>query len=141
MLRKLQNNPNLSRESLISQSVGSYVETGDISSALNEALKYTDTTRYINNIKRWKDQTSFQAAHMPKQKYDIQDKFLNYNINDGIVGSIPFVLKSSRQKVDLLHNLDRDGSHPLVEETGIYMFSIATQMDGRYILCLTTICD
>ena len=55
---------------------------------------------------------------MPKQKYDIQDKFLNYNINDGIVGSIPFVLNSSRQKVDLLHNLDRDGSHPLVEETG-----------------------
>ena len=60
---------------------------------------------------------------MPKQKYDIQDKFLNYNINDGIVGSISFVLNSSRQKVDLLHNLDRDGSHPLVEETGIYMFS------------------
>ena len=96
MLRKIQDNPNLSRESLIRQSVGSYVETGDISSALNEALKYTDTTRYINNIKRWKYQTSFQAAHMLKQKYDILDKFLNYNINDGIVGSILFVLNSSR---------------------------------------------
>ena len=52
VLRKIQDNPNLSRESLIKQLVGSYVETGDISSALNEALKYTDTTRYINDIKR-----------------------------------------------------------------------------------------
>ena len=52
MLRKLQDNPNLSRESLIRQSVGSYIETGDISRTLNEALKYTDTTTYINNTKR-----------------------------------------------------------------------------------------
>ena len=52
VLRKLQDNPNLSRESLIRQSVGSYIETGDISRTLNEALKYTDTTTYINNTKR-----------------------------------------------------------------------------------------
>ena len=54
---------------------------------------------------------------MLKQKYNIQDKFLIYDINDGTDGSIPFVLNSSRQKVDLLHNLDRDGSHPLAEKT------------------------
>ena len=54
---------------------------------------------------------------MLKQKYDIQDKFLIYDINDGTDGSIPFVLNSSRKKVDLLHNFDRDGSHPLAEET------------------------
>ena len=54
---------------------------------------------------------------MRKQKYDIQDKFLIYDINDGTDGSIPFVLNSSRQKVDLLHDLDRDGFHPLAEET------------------------
>ena len=115
---------------MIRQSVGSYVETGDISGALNEALKYTDT-RYINNIKssgkklKRPDGHSFQAVHMPKRKYDIQDKFLIYDINmvmglmglNGTDGSIPFVLNSSREKVDVLHNLDRDGSHPLAEET------------------------
>ena len=99
MSKKLQDNPTLSRESLIKQSVDSYVEAGDISGALNEALKYTDT-RYIDNIKssvkklKRPDEHSFQAVHMLKQMYD-----------------------SSRQKVDLLHNLDRDGSHPLAEET------------------------
>ena len=119
---KLQDNPKLSRESLIRQSVGSCIETGDIGGALNEALKYTDI-RYIDNIKssakklKRPDGKSFQAAHMLKQKYDIQDKFLIYDINDGTDGSIPFVLNSSRQKVDLLHNLDRYGSHPLDEET------------------------
>ena len=101
MLKKLQDNPKLSRESLIRQSVGSYVETGDISGALNEALKYTDT-RYIDNIKssvkkpKRPDWHSFQAVHMLKWKYDIQDKFLIYDINDGTDGSIPFVLNSSR---------------------------------------------
>ena len=54
---------------------------------------------------------------MLKRNYDIQDKFRIYNINDGTDGSIPFVLNSSRQKVDLLHILDRDGSHPLAKET------------------------
>ena len=54
---------------------------------------------------------------MLKQKYNIQDKFFIYDINDGTDGSIPFVLNSSRQKVDLLHNLDRDGFHLLAEET------------------------
>ena len=119
--RKLQDNPKLSQESLKRQSVGSCVETGDIAGALNEALKYTDT-RYIDNIKpsakklKRPDGKSFQAAHMLKQKYDIQDKFLIYDINDATDGSIPFVLNSSRQKVDLLHSLDRYGSHPLAEE-------------------------
>ena len=37
---------------------------------------------------------------MREQKYDIQDKFLIYDINNGTDGSIPFVLNISRQKVD-----------------------------------------
>ena len=92
MLRKLQENPKLSRESLTRQSVGSYVETGDISGAPNQALKYADT-RYIGNIKssvkklKRSDGPSFQAAHMLKQNYDIQDKFLIYDIDDGTDGA------------------------------------------------------
>ena len=130
MLRKLQDNPKLSRESLTRQSFGSYIETGYISVALNEALKYTDT-RYTDNIKssvkklKRPDGHSFQGVYMLKQKYDIQDKFLIYDINDETDGNIPFVLNSSRQKVDLLHNLDRNGSHPYAEET-VSMFCIAT---------------
>ena len=94
--------------------VGSYVETDNISGALNGALKYTDT-RYMDNInanvKKLKrpDGHSFQAVHMPKQMYDIQDKFLTYYNNGRTDGSI-FFLNNSRQKVDLIHNLDRDGS-------------------------------
>ena len=122
MLKKLQDNPKFSRESLIRQPVGSYVETGDISGALNEALKYSDT-RYIDNrkssVKKLKtpDGNCFQAVCMLKRKYGVQDKFLIYDINDGTDGSIPFVLNSSRQKVDLLHNLDRDGFHPPAKKT------------------------
>ena len=121
MLKKLQDNPKLSRESPIAQSIGSYIETGDISGAPNEALKYTDS-RYISNIKysvtqlKRPDGHSFQAVHMLKQIYDIHEKFLIDDINDGTDGSIPFALNSSRQKVGLLHNLDRDGSHPLAGE-------------------------
>ena len=117
MLRKLQDNPKFSQKSLTRQSFGSYVEAGYISVALNEALKYADT-RYTDNIKssvkklKRPDGHSFQAVYMLKQKYDIQDKFLIYDISDWTDGNIPFVLNSSRQKVDLLHNLDRNGSHP-----------------------------
>ena len=95
MLKKLQDNPKLSQESPIRQSVGSYVETGDIGGVLKEELKYTDA-RYIGNIKssvkklNGPDGHSFPAAHILKRKYDIQDKFLIYDINDGIDGSIPF---------------------------------------------------
>ena len=130
MLRKLQDNPKFSQKSLTRQSFGSYVEAGYISVALNEALKYADT-RYTDNIKssvkklKRPDGHSFQAVYMLKQKYDIQDKFLIYDINDWTDGNIPFVLNSSRQKVDLLHNLDRNGSHPYAEET-VSMSCIAT---------------
>ena len=146
MLKKLQDNPKFSRESLIRQPVGSYVETGDISGALNEALKYSDT-RYIDNrkssVKKLKtpDGNCFQAVCMLKRKYGVQDKFLIYDINDGTDGSIPFVLNSSRQKVDLLHNLDRHDLIHLLWRLCILMLFIITQKDGRHIHCLTTTYD
>ena len=76
MLQKLKITQELSRESLNIQSIGSYVETGNIVGALNEALKYADT-RYICNIKysvkklKRPDRHGFQVVHMLKQTYDI----------------------------------------------------------------------
>ena len=118
MLKKLQDNPKLSWESPIAQSVGSYIETGDINGAPNEALKYTDT-RYISNIKysvtqlKRPDRHSFQAAYMLKQNYDIHEKFLIYDINDGNDGSIPldkrlvcFITLIEMDLIQLLGNCD-----------------------------------
>ena len=99
MLKKLQKIPKLIR-----QLVGSYVETDNISGALNGALKYTDT-RYMDNInanvKKLKrpDRHSFQAVHMPKQMYDIQDKFLPYYNNDRTDGSIFFETAADKRLI------------------------------------------
>ena len=46
-----------------------------------------------------------------------EDKFLIYDLNDGSVGEIPFVMKSSRRKVDMSFKLDRDGNDRLSSET------------------------
>ena len=99
MLKKLQKIPKLIR-----QLVGSYVETINISGALNGALKYTDT-RYMDNInanvKKLKrpDGHSFQAVHMPKQMYDIQDKFLTYYNNGRTDGSIFFETTADKRLI------------------------------------------
>ena len=136
MLKKLQDNLKLSQESLIRQSFRRYVETGDISGALNQALKYTDT-RYVDNIKssvkklKRPDGHSFQAVYMLKRKYDIQDKFLIYDINDGTADKrlICFITLTEMDLIRLLRKLC------------IWMCCIATQKDGRHIHCLTTIYD
>ena len=44
-------------------------------------------------------------------------QYLVYSFNDGSDGRLPFVLKSSKLKVKLLQNLDKDGSHRLYNET------------------------
>jgi len=102
--------------------VGEFVEKGNMEAAAAEAAKYTDT-KYIENLKsiekraRRPDGHSFKAVEVLKSKYQNQDKYLIYKLNDGSDGSIPFVLKSSLKKVEMMKNLDKDGTHPLSTET------------------------
>ena len=44
-------------------------------------------------------------------------QYLVYSFNDGSDGRLTLVLKSSKLKVKLLQNLDKDGSHRLSNET------------------------
>ena len=50
MLKKIKENPRMSREAIIRQAVSQHVEKGDLSVAIEEASKYTDT-KYIENLK------------------------------------------------------------------------------------------
>ena len=46
-----------------------------------------------------------------------EDEYLIFDYCDGSYGGIPFVMKSSARKVELLLNLDKDGIHRLPTET------------------------
>ena len=52
-----------------------------------------------------------------KTTFEKEDPYLVYAFNDGSDGRLPFVLKSSKLKVKLLQNLDKDGNHRLSNET------------------------
>ena len=56
-------------------------------------------------------------------------QYLVYSFNDGSDGRLPFVLKSSKLKVKLLQNLDKDGSHRLYNET-VYL----NVLHSRYVM-------
>ena len=64
------------------------------------------------------DGQRFEAVDVLRTKTRAEDKFLIYDLNDGSVGEIPFVMKSSRRKVDMLFKLDRDGNDRPSSETG-----------------------
>ena len=93
VLEKFQSYPKILRESFIRQSTGSFVEKGDLENGLREARNLTDT-RFIG-----------------------KDKYLIYEMDDGSQTNEPFAFNSSKRKVKILRNLDKDGVHPLASKT------------------------
>ena len=114
--------PSVTREMLIRQQVGNAVENGGFENGIAEARQYTDV-RYVDSVrtkakaKRRPDGHSFQAIKRLKESFQPSDPFLIYDFDDGTDNSRPYVIKSSRRKVELLSNLNMDGSHRLATET------------------------
>ena len=113
--------PKITCESIVRQIVGNHIEKGDFNAAVEEAKSYTDT-KYIENIKSKMRSASrpyghsFDAVSRIKESRDLQDKFLVYKIDDGSDTNIPYVMKSSRRKVQTMLNMDKEGNHPLASE-------------------------
>ena len=104
------------KESMVRQKVQQQLEQSSFSAAVTTAKNYTNKT-YIDNIKR-KEKTKrrpdghcFKAVKILKTTFEKEDPYLAYSFNDGSDGRLPFVLKSSKLKVKLLQNLDKDGTH------------------------------
>ena len=80
-------------------------------------------TKYIDNLKskekmpRHSHGHTFEAVAVLKKMYESQDKYLIYEMYDGSETNEPLVLNSSKKKVKILGNLDKDGVHPLPFET------------------------
>ena len=117
-----KDNPKITRKTFIRQQVQKELESGTFESAKNLAKTFTDT-KFIENIKqkskmdRRPDGHSFNAIRVLKEKYENQDKFLIFDYSSGDERSSLFVMKSSKLKVKLMKDLNRDGSHPLFRET------------------------
>jgi len=110
--------PKITREGIIRQFVGSKVENCDFEAAVNVA-KQLINTKFIDNLKANAKKISrphghsFTAVQRIKESWDKQDKYLNYNMDDGELSFVPFVFKSSKRKVNIMFNMDKDGMHPL----------------------------
>ena len=52
-----------------------------------------------------------------KTTFEKEDLYLVYSFNHGSDGRLSFVLKSSKLKVKLFQNSDKDGNHRLSNET------------------------
>ncbi|XP_066936070.1 uncharacterized protein [Clytia hemisphaerica] len=114
--------PRVTREALIRQQVQNYIEKGSYSDAVAEARNFTDV-RYVDNLRRKSKASrrpeghSFKAVEVLKRNFEKDDKFLIFAFNDGSDGNLPFVLKSSKRKVEILNHLNMDGTHRLSSET------------------------
>ena len=89
---------------------------------MEEAKQYTNT-KFIDNIKAKEKSLSqpfghsFNALRRLKESWDNQDRFLMYSIDDGSVSNVPYVIKSSRHKIKIMYDLDKDGTRTLATET------------------------
>ena len=121
-MEKFQSYPKILCESFIRQSIGSFVEKGDLANRLRESRNLTDT-RLIGNLKSKEKMSrrlhghSFEAVVVLKKKSESQDKYLIYEMHDGSETNEPFAFNSSKRKVKILRNLDKDGVHPLASKT------------------------
>ena len=80
----------------------------------------TDKT-FIDNIRRKEksrrrpDGHCFEAVKLIQKIYEQEDRFLLYLYSNR--ATLPYVIKKSRLKLQLLQNLDMDGNHRLSKET------------------------
>ena len=130
----MNENPKLTREAIIRQRVTKHLEFSDFTSAVNEAKKYTDT-KYLDNTRyklkkcRRPDGHSFKAVSVLKERFDKQDKFLIFGMNDGSDGRISYVMKSSNRKVKLMNACNKDGLHPLAS-TAVHLDVVHSRCKG-----------
>ena len=118
----LSNYPKQTRESLIRTQIQKefYSADGSFESAVNTAMSFTDR-RFIENQKqktmneKHPHGQSFDAIAKFQLRFSAEDPFLLYEYEEDI-RKLPFVLKSSRRKVQLLSFLDKDGEHRLANE-------------------------
>ena len=113
--------PKLTRESIVRQEVQSLLEKKNYKIAVELLQKYTDTG-YIDNIRkrtlvsRRPEGHSFKTVKILKDKFDTEDKYLIFEFSDGSDGRGSYVINSIKKKVELIVNLDKDGSHWLSTE-------------------------
>ena len=81
---------------------------------------YTDNIKWKIKIKRRPEEQCFKAAKILKTTFKQEDPHFVYFFNEESDARLPFVLKSRKLNVKLLQNLDKDGNHPLSNET-IYL--------------------
>lgn len=119
--KNLTNNPKLTRESLIRQELQTCLEKGTYSDTVRKAKNYTDVT-FIDNIKRKATSErrpqghSFKAVETLHQNFSTEDRYLIFEFGDGGDGRPAYVVKSSKRKVEMLLNLDKDRGHRLSNE-------------------------
>ena len=56
---------------------------------------------------------SFHAVQILKESYDDKDPFLIYEADEGQTTGLPYVIKSSKRKLEVMENLDCTGDHSL----------------------------
>ena len=114
--------PRLTWESIVRQKVQRQLEQSSFPAAVTTAKNYIGKT-YIDIIKRKQktkrkpDGNCFKAVKIPKTTFEKEDPHSVYSFKNGSDGRLPFVLKSSKLKVKLLQNLDKDGNHRFSNET------------------------
>ena len=126
--------PSLTREIMVRQIVEQQLQQSSFSAAVTTAKNYTDRA-YIEDIKRKEktkrrpDRHCFKAMKILRTTFEKEDSYLVYDFNDGSDGRLPFVLRSSKLRVKLLQNLDKDGHHRLSNET-VYL----DVLHSRYVM-------
>ena len=92
----------------------------------------TDKT-FIDNIRRKEksrrrpDGHCFEAVKLIQKIYEQEDRFLLYLYSNS--ATLPYVIKSSRLKLQFLQNLDMNGNHRLSKET-VYLDVLHTRLDS-----------
>ena len=84
--------------------------------------KNTNITAFIDNVRkrvlpsRRPDGHSFKEVDVIRNNFVSEDEYLIFDYCDGSDEGIPFAMKSSARKVELLLNLNKDGIHRLSTE-------------------------
>ena len=112
--------PRVMRESFIIQKVQQELEENYFYDAVKTAKSLTDK-KFIANVRRKEksrrrpDGHCFEAVKLLQKTYEQDDRFLLYSYSNSAI--LPYVIKSSGLKLQLLQNIDMDGNHRLSKET------------------------
>ena len=106
-------------EAIIRQKLQTTLVKGSYSDSVEASQMYTDTV-FIDNVRkrvlssRRPAGHSFKAVDVIRNNFVSEDESLIFDYCDGV---IPFVMKSSARKVELLLNLDKDGIHSFISRS------------------------